>query len=71
MRRPGIVIMGKLIGLIRPLVFFMVIAVMMGTAGYLCASFLTIGGAAGILMALEQPLPAIFPDTFQGSWGLL
>ena len=33
MRRPGIVIMGKLIGLIRPLVFFMVIAVMMGTAG--------------------------------------
>ena len=36
MRRPGIVIMGKLIGLIRPLVFFMVIAVMMGTAGYLC-----------------------------------
>ena len=71
MRRPGIVIMGKLIGLIRPLVFFMVIAVMMGTAGYLCASFLTIGGAAGILMALEQPLPAIFPDTFQGIFLLL
>lgn len=71
MRRPGIIIMGKLIGLIRPLTFFMAAAVMMGTAGYLCASFLTIGGAAGILMALEQPLPAIFPDTFQGIFLLL
>lgn len=71
MRRPGIVIMGKLIGLIRPLAFFMAAAVMMGTAGYLCASFLTIGGAAGILMALKQPLPVIFPDTFQGIFLLL
>ena len=71
MRRPGIIIMGKLIGLIRPLVFFMVIAVMMGTAGYLCASFLTIAGAAGALMALGQPLPAIFPHTFRGIFLLL
>ena len=71
MRRPGIVIMGKLIGLIRPLVFFMVIAVMMGTAGYLCASFLTIAGAARALMALGQPLPAIFPHTFRGIFLLL
>lgn len=71
MRRPGIVIMGKLIGLIRPLVFFMVIAVMMGTAEYLCASFLTIAGAAGALMALGQPLPAIFPHTFRGIFLLL
>lgn len=71
MRRPGIVIMGKLIGLIRPLVFFMVIAVIMGTAGYLCASFLTIAGAAGALMALGQPLPAIFPHTFRGIFLLL
>ena len=63
--------MGKLIGLIRPLVFFMVIAVMMGTAGYLCASFLTIAGAAGALMALGQPLPAIFPHTFRGIFLLL
>ena len=71
MRRPGIVIMGKLIGLIRPLVFFMVIAVMMGTAGYLCASFLTIAGAAGALMALGRPLSAIFPHTFGGIFLLL
>ena len=71
MRRPGIVIMGKLIGLIRPLVFFMVIAVMMGTAGDLCASFLTIAGAAGALMALGRPLSAIFPHTFRGIFLLL
>lgn len=71
MRRPGIVIMGKLIGLIRPLVFFMVIAVMMGTAGYLCASFLTIAGAAGALMALGRPLSSIFPHTFRGIFLLL
>lgn len=63
--------MGKLIGLIRPLVFFMVIAVMMGTAGYLCASFLTIAGAAGALMALGRPLSAIFLHTFRGIFLLL
>ena len=34
-RRSGIVIMGKLIGLIKPLFPIMVAAILLGTAGYL------------------------------------
>lgn len=66
MRRSGIAIMGKLIGLIRPLVLIMVLAVAMGVAGYLCAIFLTVTGAAGILFMLDYPLPGIFPSSMNG-----
>lgn len=41
-RRKGIQIMAGLIGLVRPLVWIMVAAVLLGTAGFLCAIFLTI-----------------------------
>ena len=41
-RRSGISIMGSLIGLVKPLWPLMVLAVLFGTAGYLCAIFLTI-----------------------------
>ncbi len=48
-RRGGIQIMGKLIGLIRPLLHVMAVAVLLGVAGYLCAIFLTVMAGAGIL----------------------
>ena len=41
-RRSGIAIMGKLIGLVKPLIHIMCIAVILGVAGYLCAIGLTI-----------------------------
>ena len=41
-RRSGISIMGSLIGLVKPLWSLIVLAVLFGTAGYLCAIFLTI-----------------------------
>nr|WP_288641016.1 ABC transporter ATP-binding protein [uncultured Anaerobutyricum sp.] len=41
-RRSGISIMGSLIGLVKPLWALIVLAVLFGTAGYLCAIFLTI-----------------------------
>lgn len=41
-RRKGIQIMAGLIGLVRPLVWIMIAAVLLGTAGFLCAIFLTI-----------------------------
>ena len=41
-RRSGISIMGSLIGLVKPLWPLIVLAVLFGTAGYLCAIFLTI-----------------------------
>lgn len=41
-RRSGIQIMVRLIGLIRPLIWIMAAAIFLGTAGFLCAIFLTI-----------------------------
>ena len=51
-RRKGIVIMSRLIGLVRPLLPFMCLAVLMGVLGYLCAIFLTIIAGYGILHGL-------------------
>ena len=41
-RRSAISIMGNLIGLVKPLLHIMLAAIILGTAGYLCAIFLTI-----------------------------
>ncbi|HCV47362.1 MAG TPA: ABC transporter ATP-binding protein, partial [Catenibacterium sp.] len=41
-RRSAIQIMGQLIGLVKPLLIFMIAAILLGTVGYLCAIFLTI-----------------------------
>lgn len=54
-RRNAIQIMSRLIGLVKPLLHIMAAAVILGTAGYLCAIFLTIL-ACGVL--LHGVLPA-------------
>ena len=41
-RRSALRIMGSLIGLVKPLLHIMLAAIVLGTAGYLCAIFLTI-----------------------------
>ena len=41
-RRSALQIMGSLIGLVKPLLHIMLAAIILGTLGYLCASFLTI-----------------------------
>lgn len=41
-RRGALAIMGRLVGLVAPLLPFMLLAVLFGVAGYLCAIFLTI-----------------------------
>lgn len=48
-RRKGIRIMGKLIGLVKPLLPVMILAIVLGTVGYLCAIFLTILAGYGLL----------------------
>ena len=65
-RRKGMQIMGKLIGLVKPLVPVMAAAVLLGTAGYLCAIFLTILAAGGIL---RLALPALGPELSAGLLG--
>ena len=54
MKRSGFTVMMKLAGLIRPLSVFMVLAVVMGLAGNLAATFITILGGYGILSVLEM-----------------
>lgn len=53
-RRKGIVIMGQLTGLVKPLLPIMCLAVIQGVLGYLCAIFLTIIAGYGILCRLPQ-----------------
>ncbi len=47
-RRSGIKIMGELIGLVRPLILVMLLAILLGTLGYLCAIFITICACGSI-----------------------
>ena len=63
-KRSGFQVMGRLIGLVKPLSGYMVLAILMGLAGHLCASFITILGACGVLHVLgiktSMPLGWIF-----------
>ena len=43
-KRSGFTVMARLIGLVRPLAGYMVLAIGMGLIGHLCASFITIFG---------------------------
>ncbi len=56
-RRSAIQIMGQLIGLVKPLLIFMISAILLGTIGYLCAIFLTI--LAGQVLA-HGLIPQLF-----------
>ena len=64
MKRSGFAVMVRLIGLVRPLAGYMALAVTMGLAGHLCATFLTVLGGFGILgvlgFALPLPLAGLF-----------
>lgn len=51
-RRSGIRIMGQLIGLVKPLLPVMLLAIVLGTAGYLCAIFLTIFAGFGLVQQM-------------------
>lgn len=53
-RRSGIRIMGRMVGLITPLLHIMAAAVLLGTAGYLCAIFLTILAGEVLVHGLAQ-----------------
>ena len=55
-RRSGIRIMGQLIGLVNPLLPVMILAIVLGTVGYLCAIFLTILAGYGMMHILLEPV---------------
>lgn len=63
-RRSGFQVMARLIELVKPLSGYMLLAILMGLIGHLCAAFLTIFGGYAVLNALDVktlfPLSALF-----------
>lgn len=51
-KRSGFKVMLRLIGLVKPLSGYMVLAILMGLAGHLCAAFITIFGGYAVLYVL-------------------
>ena len=56
-KRNGFQVMARLIGLVKPLTGFMLLAVVMGLIGHLCAAFITIFGGYAVLEALHFDTP--------------
>ena len=63
-RRNGFTVMARLIGLVKPLTGYMLVAIFMGLIGHLCATFITVFGGFAVLKALDievaMSLNAIF-----------
>jgi thiol reductant ABC exporter CydC subunit len=60
-KRSGFNVMMRLIGLVKPLAVYMIIAIIMGLIGNLCATFITIFGGYAIVSAVggTAPLPLV------------
>ena len=53
MKRSGFGVMMRLVGLVRPLIGYMILAIFMGLCGHLAATFITILGGYSLLTVLE------------------
>lgn len=53
-KRSGFKVMTSLIGLVKPMTGYMILAILMGLMGHLCASFITISGGFAILNVLGK-----------------
>ena len=63
-KRSDLEIMARLIGLIKPLLGFMILAVAMGVIGHLCASFITIFGGYALLDIIGMNSPVSLSAVF-------
>ena len=63
-RRSGFTVMARLIGLVRPLTGFMLLAVAMGLIGHLLAAFITILGGYAVLGLLGFDTPLALTAAF-------
>ena len=52
-KRNGFQVMGRLIGLVKPLSGYMILAIVMGLIGHLCATFITVFGGYAITAVLD------------------
>lgn len=64
MRRGGLVVMGRLVGLVRPLAPFMVLAILMGLLGHACATAITVLAGYGMLAVLRSGAGAALAGLF-------
>ncbi len=64
-RRSGFTVMARLIGLVKPLTGFMVLAIAMGLTGHLLAAFITILGGYAVLGVLGVDTRQGFPRPAQ------
>ena len=53
MKRSGFNVMSRLVGLVRPLTGYMLLAIAMGLIGHLCATFITVLGGFAVLHILH------------------
>ena len=70
-RRSAVKIMTSLIGLVKPLLHIMLAAILLGTAGYLCAIFLTILAGQVVLRGLAEAGSASVAVMMTGSVSVL
>ena len=63
-KKTGFQVMLSLIGLVKPLMGFMVLAIAMGLAGHLCAAFLTVLGGYGVAHVLGWQMGISLPMLF-------
>ena len=59
MKRSHFKVMARLIGLVKPLTGYMLLAITMGLIGHLCAAFITILGGYALLDVLGKPVIGI------------
>ncbi len=65
-KRSGFTVMLRLTGLVKPLAGFMVLAILMGLIGHLCAAFITIFGGYAVVNLLEIDTPFTMTVLFVG-----
>lgn len=63
-KRSGFQVMASLIGLVKPLTGFMLLAIFMGLIGHLCASFITVFGGYAVLSLLGYEVPVALGGIF-------
>lgn len=63
-KRSGFTVMARLIGLVRPLTGYMLLAIGMGLVGHLCAAFITIFGGFAALNLLGYDTPMSLQTIF-------
>lgn len=63
-KRSGFQVMLKLAYLVKPLTGYMLLAILMGLIGHLCAAFLTVFGGYAVLNALGAAVPVTMAASF-------